>query len=175
MQHSTFGISLAATLGLVCVMSACGRKTTDGPDPASVAQPSAPVAEPAAQPQSESLPASTGTIADLMGPQWKLESYGDADPVPPDVDITLAVNADKLSGQGGCNRYMGSVANGDGPGKLVIGPLAATKMACAPSADAAEMRYMTALQQASAFSVRGSQLVLTYADGETIRKLVYTR
>lgn len=184
MQYSTSAINLAALLGLVCAMSACSRKPGEGPDSApadsaSVAPPPASVTEPApelqSELQSESLPASTGTIADLMGPQWKLQSYDDVDPIAPDVSITLAVDVDKLSGQGGCNRYMGSVANGDGPGKLVVGPMALTKMACGPSADAAEMRYMAALQRATSFSVHGRQLLLTYVDGETTRKLIYTR
>lgn len=163
------GIALA----LVCAMSACSSKTASGPDTALVKPAAAAATD--QTPQTESTPASTGTVADMMGPDWKLESYDASDPVPADINITLAVNVDRLSGQGGCNRYMGSISNGDGPGKLVIGPMALTRMACAPPTDAAEMRYMAALQRANAFSVHGRKLTLTYADGDATRTLTYAR
>lgn len=169
MQPSLSAARLAAVFGLMGAIGACGKQTVDGPDLASTPPTRA------MEPTPESVPASTGAIADLMGPQWKLERYAIDDPVPADVNITLAVNVDQLSGHAGCNRYMGSVSNGDGPGKLVIGPLALTEMACVPPAAAAETRYMAALQRANAFSVRGRRLTLTYADGDTTRALIYTR
>ena len=46
------------------------------------------------------------------------------EPVP-GADPTLEVDGDRVSGHGGCNRFMGSI-NPDG----TIGPLATTMMAC---------------------------------------------
>jgi heat shock protein HslJ len=97
-------------------------------------EPAPPAAAPAAAP-AQATSAGTGTIADLGGPSWTLTSFDEGEPVPDGVNIYLAVDGDKVSGQGGCNRYMGSISNGDAPGTLKFGPLAMTRMACNPPAD----------------------------------------
>ncbi|HWK75393.1 MAG TPA: META domain-containing protein [Povalibacter sp.] len=155
------------SVALLCGVGACSRKQSSEPESA-VAPPS--VAEPPT-----SAPAPTGKILDMMGPQWTLESFDANDPVPADVQITLAVSVGKLNGNGGCNRYMGSIDNGAAPGQLVIGPLASTDMACAQAANEAERRYLSALQYARTFTVQDGKLLVGYMDGDTARTLTYSR
>ncbi|HEY5810367.1 MAG TPA: META domain-containing protein, partial [Povalibacter sp.] len=150
-QKRLCGALLLIVLG---TLAACAKKPTEE---------AAPQTAPAEPASASSL---TGTIADLGGPSWKLESFDASDPVPEGVLITLALEGERVSGQGGCNRYMGSIRNGDGPGKIAFGPLAMTKMACEPPLDAAETRYSGALQQATSFSVEGRKLLIHYTQGD---------
>jgi heat shock protein HslJ len=142
-----------------------------------------PTATPPAQPESAAAPAEsaatpstlTGTVADLGGPEWKLESFSESEMVPSGVTITLAVAGEQLSGNSGCNRYMGSIKNGDAPGKIAIGPLAGTRMACPPPQDQAEARYTKALQHATSFVIQDGRLMIAYQDGDATHTLTYTR
>jgi heat shock protein HslJ len=161
-QKRFCGALLLIVLG---TLAACAKKPTE-----ETASPAAP-----AEPAVASASHLTGTIADIGGPSWKLESFDASDPVPEGVLITLAVEGERVSGQGGCNRYMGSIRNGDAPRKIAFGPLAMTKMACEPPQDAAETRYSGALQQATSFSVEGRKLLIHYTQGDQTRTLTYSR
>lgn len=158
-----FGLILT---GVASSMSGCTK-----PEPATTPtdQPAVP-----ADPASGSS-AATGSIADLGGPEWRLESFSESEAVPADVTITLAVGGEQISGNSGCNRYMGSIKNGDVPGQIVIGPLAGTRMACAPSQNEAEARYNTALQHATSFAIQDGRLLISYQDGDSTKTLTYSR
>lgn len=160
---------LAFSLVLIAgSMSGCTKQepaTTPTEQPAAAAP-----ADPAA-----AQSAMTGTIADLGGPEWRLESFSQSEAVPAAITITLAVGGEQISGTSGCNRYMGSIKNGDAPGKIVIGPLAGTRMACPPPQDQAEARYTKALQHATSFVIQDGRLQIAYQDGETTHTLTYTR
>lgn len=155
-------------IAMTYVLVGCSR--TSEPAPPAAAPAPAAAAAPA-----QATSAGTGTIADLGGPSWTLTSFDEGEPVPDGVNIYLAVDGDKVSGQGGCNRYMGSISNGDAPGTLKFGPLAMTRMACNPPADQAEQRYSQALQNASAFEVADGTLRIHYLDGDVRRTLTYRR
>lgn len=155
------------TVALLCSVGACSRKQPSGADPA--------VAPPATAEPQESAPAPTGKILDMMGPPWKLESFDVDDLVPAGVQITLEVSVGKLSGNGGCNRYMGSIDNGAALGQLVIGPLASTEMACAQAVNEAQARYLSALQHARTFTLQDGKLLIGYMSGDTTRTLTYSR
>jgi heat shock protein HslJ len=114
-------------------------------------------------------------VVDLTGSDWKLESFDPNSPVAPEVHITLSVIDEKLSGQAGCNHYAGTIRDGDEPGELRLGPLALTRMSCNREADAAEMRYMMALQNARAFRIEHGKLLVTYQDHDSTRTLTYSR
>lgn len=61
------------------------------------------------------------------------------------LQTTLEIRADgRVSGSGGCNRYTGK-ATLSGAG-LSFGPMASTRMACAPVAMSQEQRFFQALQ-----------------------------
>jgi heat shock protein HslJ len=158
------------------MLAACAKK----PQQESVASDTNPPA--ATAPAAEESPATpsstaarTGTIADLISTEWKLQSFDAAAPVGDKVAITLSVSGERISGQGGCNRYMGSIKDGAAPGELTVGPIALTKMACSAEVDAAEMRYAGALQQAKAFRLEDDKLLIEYRDGQATRTLTYVR
>lgn len=80
---------------------------------------------------------------------------------------TLDYTTDKVSGTGGCNQFSGSISIEDDA--VQIGPLAATKMACADKSDV-EVQYFSALEAARSFVVDGDTLTLKAEDGHDLVK-----
>ena len=115
------------------------------------------------------------SIADLEGVEWSLTQLSNDDSMPDGIDVTLVVDGDRISGSSGCNRYTGTVEEGMGPGSLSLsGPVAGTRMACAPPADAVEQRYLDALQKLDQFALSGSNLTLTWIDQDQFKTMVFT-
>jgi heat shock protein HslJ len=84
--------------------------------------------------------------------------------------ITLEIDSTRVSGQGPCNRYFGSITHSDtGSNRIQVGPLASTKMACPHLS--AEHRYVQDLQRVSMVKVVPDGLLLTTSDQ---KKLVFT-
>jgi heat shock protein HslJ len=103
--------------------------------------------------------------APLTGGTWTLVSLA-GQPVPPGARPPTAVfDGARLSGFGGCNRYTGQVEERT-PGSLVIGPLAATKMACPSPMMEVEDRYFAVLGRATQYRLTGSRLILSGPSGE---------
>lgn len=77
--------------------------------------------------------------------------------------VTLEIKDTRVSGQGPCNRYFGSILQSDiGSNSIQLGPLASTKMACPHLS--AEHRYFQELQRASMVEVVPNGLILTTSD-----------
>jgi heat shock protein HslJ len=91
--------------------------------------------------------------------------------VPDGVEVTAVFEADKVSGNAGCNHYFAGV--GGGPYDLHIGPAGSTRMACAPPLMAVEDRYLTALRNVRQFSFLYGALALTYAKDEGTGTLLF--
>ena len=73
--------------------------------------------------------------------------------------VTLEIDGTRVSGQGPCNRYFGSIAHSDtGSNNIQVGPLASTKMACPHLS--AERSYFQELQHISMVKVVPDGLVL---------------
>src|SRR5262245_45245506 len=100
--------------------------------------------------------------SDLAGTDWTAKTVA-GQPVPDDIAVTLQFAADRISGRSGCNRYAGPIRVVDG--KLDIGPLVATRMACPPPQMAMETAFLAALTRAERFSRDNSALVLHSAGG----------
>lgn len=82
------------------------------------------------------------------------------------AEITLEFHDDgTLGGSDGCNRYMSGYTLQNG--KLSIGPLATTRMACRGPAGASEQAqaYAQALGTVAAYRIEGRELTLITADG----------
>lgn len=74
--------------------------------------------------------------------------------------VTLEIENTRVSGQGPCNRYFGSVVQSNiGSNSIQVGPIASTKMACPHLS--AEHRYFQDLQRVSMVTVVPDGLVLT--------------
>jgi heat shock protein HslJ len=68
-----------------------------------------------------------------------------------------------LSGKAGCNTYNGTYeVSGT---SMTIGPLATTRMACAPDVSKQEANYLEALGRVTTYSIRGDQLELRDDEG----------
>jgi heat shock protein HslJ len=77
--------------------------------------------------------------------------------------VTLEIENTRVSGQGLCNRYFGSVVQSNtGSNSIQLKPLASTKMACPYLS--AEHNYFQDLQRVSLVTVVPDGLVLTTSD-----------
>jgi len=106
--------------------------------------------------------------ADIVGPVWAAEAIAGA-AVSGEAPITLQLGADgRASGRGGCNGYGGPYTlAGD---ELHFGPLASTRMACAPALMDQEQRYFDTLAQVAHYAVADDgALLLETAEGKEIR------
>ena len=110
---------------------------------------------------------------DLAGTHWMAKTVA-GQPVPEDMAVTLEFEgADRVQGRSGCNRYNGPIGVADG--KLQIGPLATTRMACPPPQMAMEQAFLAALADARALRHDNSALVVeTNTPGPETRLLPFT-
>jgi heat shock protein HslJ len=98
------------------------------------------------------------TATSLVGTEWVLVDLGGT-PVPETSRQATLVFSEpgKVSGNGSCNRFTGTVEVGE-LGVMKIGPLASTRMACPPPLGDQELAYLTALQKAERLGTEGDQL-----------------
>lgn len=77
--------------------------------------------------------------------------------------VTLEIEGTRISGQGPCNRYFGSITHSDAvPNNITLGPVASTRMAC-PNLSA-EYNYFQNLQRVSGVEVMHDGVFLTTID-----------
>lgn len=102
----------------------------------------------------------------LDGTVWQLISYNQQ-PVLPDTEVTAEFASEQVSGSGGCNGYFAEVTtNGN---QLSVGPIGATKMACAATL-AQESDYFNLLSQAQSVAIADNGLTITTTGGDLIFK-----
>lgn len=103
--------------------------------------------------------------ASLDGTSWTLVEGTDIT-IPDDTEMTIAFEAGRTSGSGGCNRFMGSY---DQAGEQIsLGRLASTRMACAEEVMSAERAYLSALESVTSSSATGGVLVLSDSSGQAL-------
>src|SRR5215213_7754295 len=86
----------------------------------------------------------------LAGTAWRANTLA-GQPVDDTMAVTLEfVGSDRIAGKAACNRYNGPLRVVDG--RLQIGPLASTRMACPPPLMEAEARFLAALEGAQRFT-----------------------
>ena len=116
---------------------------------------------------------SQGTTASgLAGSEWRpLEVAGTE--IPADAGLFVQFRGEgKLRGHGGCNGFFGSYRlDGDG---IEIGPLGATRMACAGDVMARETVFLETLAKARQFRRDRIDLLLSDADGNPLVRLIQT-
>lgn len=98
----------------------------------------------------------------LVGSEWRLEDLlGGGIIDRSNVTLQLAEDG-SAAGSGGCNRYFGRWTK-PAPGKLSLGKMGSTRMACAPSLMQQEDKFLRALEVADAYSFTpdGALLVTT--------------
>jgi heat shock protein HslJ len=99
---------------------------------------------------------------DLEGTSWSLVEVN-GQPVVDGTAPTLVFEADRAGGNGSCNTFGGDykVENGN----LTFGPIESTLMYCEGSMDQ-ESAYLTALQEAAGYQIKGGNLHILNADGQ---------
>jgi len=112
----------------------------------------------------------------LDATSWELESYADAagnmvDALP-DSAVTLNFQADQVSGMASCNNYSGSYQTTGS--KIEFGPQAVTQKMCTqPEIMEQESAYLSALEAAAEYDLKGDTLEIKDNQGDVI--LVFTR
>ena len=108
-----------------------------------------------------SIPAAAdgSPLADLIGTNWKLTTL-DGGPVDATVTSTLAISADSIGGNGGCNTYGGDLTAT--PTGIDISQVFSTMMAC-DGLDQ-EQAFFAALEAANNFAIVDGNLHLLEGD-----------
>jgi heat shock protein HslJ len=111
----------------------------------------------------------------LTGTRWRLTSYnngrGGVTSVLGETEIVLHLSEDgRLAGKA-CNSYRGGFEH-EGERLRLVGPVAATRMACPAPEGAGEQEtaYLNALERVARFRIEGAQLTLLDADGSTLAR-----
>lgn len=113
-------------------------------------------------------------VIPLSGSQWRCTAYDDGSGalVTPVVGSTITATFgedDSLVGSAGCNDYSTSFEAGDE--KLTIAPeIAITTRACPADIAAQETAFLSALKRAATYSIVGTRLLLTDAQGVTVAR-----
>ncbi len=102
---------------------------------------------------------------------WQVAAI-DGRPSLPGVSSTMAIRSDLIGGSTGCNRYSARLERSGSA--LSIGPVAATKMACAPPAMEQEAKLIAALQRVRSYRLEDGELVLLDVQGGERVRLVRT-
>lgn len=97
---------------------------------------------------------------------WTLALFGD-EALTSDRELSIRFEDGRVSGSGGCNRFMGGYTlTGE---SLTLSQLATTQMACSDEVMAQELRILERLVEVSMFDLTGDgALVLRTGLGETI-------
>jgi heat shock protein HslJ len=114
------------------------------------------------------------SLAALADATWTLVSLDRLPISGIDRPPTVVIEGSRLSGFGGCNRYTGQVAE-KSPGAIVVGPLAATKMACPAPAMELESRFLAAMSRMTRYSFVDGRLVLSTIEGGAPQGLMFVR
>ena len=100
-----------------------------------------------------------GTGGMIVGPTWRLVSIDGQLPIEGTTLTAIFSEDARVAGSAGCNRYFGR-ANAV-TGRMLVGPLGSTLMACeANGVMTQEQRFLELLQAASSYSVIGDELRL---------------
>ena len=111
---------------------------------------------------------------DLPQGEWKLKSYNFQQKIAFPIDtmnITLNIKENSLGGRSGCNLFGGDYSLDDG--KLKVGNLMSTMMACEEPAMQFERVFTGTMQNATEFSLENGELTIT--DPKTANFLRFER
>jgi len=106
-------------------------------------------------------PSEPPSVVDPNG-EWQLiegSVDGQTLTLPPDVPVTLVVEGSGVSGRSGCNQYFGEFTLVNG--RVTLGGLGGTEMACEEPIMALEAAYLGGLAKVDSARMDGETLVLT--------------
>ena len=110
-----------------------------------------------------------GHLTSLAGSEWQIRDFaGEAVA----GEAWIAFKADGMvTGYSGCNRFNGGYT--ESPGKINVGPLAMTRMACPPTMMEIETNFSQALEAVQ--SIIATHLVLALFDADDLLLATLTR
>jgi heat shock protein HslJ len=108
----------------------------------------------------------SASLRDLAGKEWVLRSWDVSEAAPLDPKVTLAYKDDRFVGRSGCNQYFAGVTPGAEVGQVVVGPVGATRMACAQPVMVVESRFHEQLGKVTRFALRDGGLALVYTKAD---------
>ncbi|MFN8402759.1 MAG: META domain-containing protein [Anaerolineales bacterium] len=115
------------------------------------------------------LAACAPAVSPSLEGTWQLVSYGSASsptPADPSIDTSIVFDAEKISGNVGCNQFNGSYTLEES--KIVFGQFISTKMACIGNASIQESAILSAFIGTATFTLDGDTLTITSADGASV-------
>ena len=118
----------------------------------------------------------TGTLSleDLHGPEWFLVQIGRDIRVPDDSEAAIVFDAGRVTGNGGCNGFFGTVT-GEAPGELRFSAMGTTMMACPEPVMDLERQYLRTLAGGSSYSFVAGRLVLRCRTEDGVVSMVFKR
>ena len=157
------------------------ERPTDAPTAAPTAEPTAaptaeptapPTAAPTAEPTAPPTDAPTATLAPvevlLPGTAWVLtaavEDASTDIELPEGLTFTAAFSDTDVSGTAACNQFSGPYT-AEADGRITIGDIAVTAMACPDDDGTAQSQYLDALRASTSYSTTAAKLQLTADDG----------
>lgn len=105
----------------------------------------------------------------LPGTSWRVTSVSGTPARERGISFSISPDL-RIGGTGGCNSYFAEASIESG--KITFGPIAATRMACAPELMTEEANYFTALAGVAGYELTGSSLHLLDAAGVPLVGLV---
>ena len=117
----------------------------------------------------EEAETSANVSAGIGGTAWSLDNDSIDVEVPASMEaITLAFTTDgSFAGHAGCNNYTGTYTITP-DGGLTLGEPGVTRMMCEDDFMAAEAAYLAEFVQVTSYTIDGSELTLSGADGELL-------
>jgi heat shock protein HslJ len=107
-----------------------------------------------------------GTGGMIVGPTWRLISIDGHPPIEGTTLTAIFSEDDRVAGSAGCNRYFGR-ADAE-TGRVRVGPLGSTLMACeANGVMTQEQRFLELLQESARYAVVGDELRLGPSASQT--------
>ncbi len=100
--------------------------------------------------------------AGLLGTAWQLEDLSGAGVIDKSMTTLEFIEAGRVAGRGGCNRFFGSVEIAGE--SIKFGQMGSTQMACVEALMNQESRYLRALGAAERYTLNGDEL-LVYSAG----------
>ena len=117
----------------------------------------------------------TASTEDLGG-DWVLTHFARGEEVSEGIEITLQFDQDRIAGKSACNRYNGTLSEGNMPGEIRLdGPMATTRMMCPPLQMDAEQRYLRALENLQRYSFTAGRLALSWSGEDGMGELIFSR
>lgn len=111
----------------------------------------------------------------LLQTYWKLAGIGNDAPTPvgapsegaPQAHLVLQADAPRVTGSGGCNRFLGDYALEPGEGRLAFASLTSTLRLCLDGGRS-EGAYLQALRGVRAYVQQGRELLLKDEEGQAL-------